>query len=117
MFSSTKEGLRSRQRRRSEASGQSKAARTRALLVEDNTVNQKLAVRSLEKQHCVATVACNGLRAIEGLQKKSFDLILMNIQMPLMDGFQATLRIREKKNSLEIISHHCHDRARYEQRS
>jgi osomolarity two-component system sensor histidine kinase NIK1 len=54
------------------------------LLAEDNAVNQKLAVRILEKYHHRVTVANNGLEAFEAIQKKRYDCILMDVQMPVM---------------------------------
>ncbi len=67
----------------------------RALLVEDNVVNQKLAVRLLEKQHFAVTVTPNGKEALAALDRESFDLVLMDVQMPEMGGFEATARIRQ----------------------
>jgi osomolarity two-component system, sensor histidine kinase NIK1 len=54
------------------------------LLAEDNTVNQRLAVKILEKYHHVVTVVGNGLEAVEAVQQKKFDVILMDVQMPIM---------------------------------
>ena len=69
----------------------------RILLAEDNPVNQLLASRLLEKQgHAVVTVG-NGRAAVERLEKESFNLILMDIQMPEVDGFEATATIRNKE--------------------
>jgi osomolarity two-component system sensor histidine kinase NIK1 len=65
------------------------------LLAEDNAVNQKLAVRILEKYHHRVTVANNGLEAVQHIQKKRFDCVLMDVQMPVMGGFEATAKIRE----------------------
>jgi osomolarity two-component system sensor histidine kinase NIK1 len=65
------------------------------LLAEDNAVNQKLAVRILEKYHHNVTVANNGLEAFEHIKKRRFDAILMDVQMPIMGGFEATAKIRE----------------------
>jgi CheY-like chemotaxis protein len=71
----------------------------RILLAEDNAVNQFLATRLLEKQcHHVVTVG-NGRAALERLEKETFDLILMDIQMPEMDGFEATAAIRKQEES------------------
>jgi len=66
----------------------------RILLAEDNLVNQKLASRLLENQGHVVVVAANGAQALNTLAKQSFDLILMDAQMPVMDGFEATAAIR-----------------------
>jgi PAS domain S-box-containing protein len=72
-----------------------KARGLRVLLVEDNRVNQKLAQSMLGKMgHCV-TLAINGREAVELVQMNSFDLVLMDIQMPVMGGVEATQRIRE----------------------
>ncbi|KAI1845716.1 hypothetical protein JX265_008699 [Neoarthrinium moseri] len=70
------------------------------LLAEDNRVNQRLAVKILEKYHHVVTVVSNGLEAVEAIQKKKFDVILMDVQMPIMGGFEATSKIREYERSL-----------------
>ncbi|KAI9728303.1 MAG: histidine kinase osmosensor [Cirrosporium novae-zelandiae] len=65
------------------------------LLAEDNEVNQKLAVKILQKYNHGVTVANNGLEAFEAIQKKRYDVILMDVQMPIMGGFEATAKIRE----------------------
>jgi CheY-like chemotaxis protein len=69
------------------------------LLVEDNPVNQRLATRMLEKRGHRVVLARNGREALEALEKASFDLIFMDVQMPEMDGFQATAAIREKETT------------------
>ena len=69
----------------------------RILVVEDNTVNQILAVRVLEKLGHSATVADDGSKALAALEQEQFDLVLMDVQMPVMDGFEATAAIREKE--------------------
>jgi two-component system sensor histidine kinase/response regulator len=70
------------------------------LLAEDNLVNQKLASRLLEKRNHTVTIVCNGKEALVALEKGHFDLVLMDIQMPEMGGFEATriLRQFEKTN-------------------
>ncbi|KAF2401591.1 hypothetical protein EJ06DRAFT_474895 [Trichodelitschia bisporula] len=65
------------------------------LLVEDNAVNQRFAVKILEKYHHKVTVANNGLEALEAIKQRRFDVILMDVQMPVMGGFEATGKIRE----------------------
>ena len=67
----------------------------RILLAEDNPTNQKLAVRLLERDGHQVTVAVNGREAIDHFSIGEFDLILMDCQMPEVDGFEATLKIRE----------------------
>jgi osomolarity two-component system sensor histidine kinase NIK1 len=65
------------------------------LLAEDNAVNQRLAVRILQKHHHTVTVANNGLEAFEAIKKKRYDVVLMDVQMPIMGGFEATANIRQ----------------------
>jgi two-component system, sensor histidine kinase and response regulator len=66
----------------------------RILLAEDNSVNQRLATRMLEKEGHLVVVAANGKEAMTAWLNQPFDLILMDMQMPEMDGFQATSAIR-----------------------
>jgi signal transduction histidine kinase/CheY-like chemotaxis protein len=73
--------------------------RARILLAEDNAVNQVLAIRLLEKRGYVVSLAGDGRAALTALEKDSFDLVLMDIQMPGMDGFEATSAIREKEKT------------------
>ena len=65
------------------------------LIAEDNPINQKLAVRLLQKQGHTSTVANNGREAVETWRRQPFDAILMDMMMPEMDGLEATITIRE----------------------
>jgi two-component system sensor histidine kinase/response regulator len=76
-----------------------KARGLRLLLVEDNRVNQKLALRLLEKMGHQVTLAINGREALDLLKPNSFDLVLMDIQMPVMGGIEATQRIRDAERT------------------
>jgi CheY-like chemotaxis protein len=67
------------------------------LIAEDNEVNQKFALRALKKAGHTATVANNGLKAVEAFANERFDLILMDVQMPEMDGYEATAAIRARE--------------------
>jgi two-component system sensor histidine kinase/response regulator len=67
----------------------------RILLVEDNRVNQELAMRLLKKMGHEVVLAVNGLEAVERVQRETFDLVLMDVQMPVMGGMEATRKIRE----------------------
>ena len=78
------------------------AAFLHVLLAEDNLVNQRLATRLLEKRGHRVVIAGNGREAVLALEKETFDLVLMDVQMPEMDGFQATGAIREKEKGTEI---------------
>jgi two-component system sensor histidine kinase/response regulator len=73
--------------------------RLRVLLAEDNAVNQLVALRLLERFGHTVTVAANGKKAVEAWEKGGFDAILMDVQMPEMDGWEATQAIREKERS------------------
>jgi PAS domain S-box-containing protein len=69
------------------------------LLAEDNLINQKMTVRLLEKQGWQVIVANNGKEAVELIKKNGFDLALMDVQMPEMDGLEATMEIRNREKT------------------
>ncbi len=76
-----------------------RAETLRILVAEDNLVNQRLIVRILEKRGHRVVVAANGREAVEAMEKEAFDIVLMDVQMPEMDGFEATAAIRTKEKS------------------
>src|SRR5262249_22198076 len=66
----------------------------KVLLVEDNDVNREVALGMLETMNCVIACAADGRQALEMIEKNYFDVVLMDCQMPVMDGFEATREIR-----------------------
>jgi CheY-like chemotaxis protein len=86
--------------------------RLSVLLAEDNIINQKLVTKILENHGHRVTVVNNGEEVLTTLEKEAFDLILMDIQMPKMDGFQATAEIRrrerETRTHLPIVAMTAH---------
>ncbi|MBL0098058.1 MAG: response regulator [Bacteroidetes bacterium] len=74
------------------------------LVAEDNVINQLLIRKVLESMNCEVTLVENGKLAVEALKEKSFDALLLDIQMPVMDGHQAAMVIRQSGNiSIPII--------------
>jgi len=77
----------------------------RVLLVEDNRVNQRVAVGLLERLGCEVDVACDGEEAVQKQAAKEYDVVLMDCQMPGVDGFAATRRIRENESRVQAATH------------
>ncbi|MBN2723425.1 MAG: PAS domain S-box protein [Deltaproteobacteria bacterium] len=85
----------------------------KVLVAEDNAINQKVAVKFLEKAGCIVDVASNGLDAVLAVNTGEYDIVFMDVQMPKMDGFEATRMIRESSirsmnNSIPIIAMTAH---------
>ncbi len=103
------------QTKSSEAQGQAglqkdQLGSLRLLLAEDNMVNQKVALRMLGKLGIRADVAANGIEVLEALERQPYDVVLMDVQMPEMDGLEATrvIRKRRPKGGLYIIAVTAH---------
>ncbi len=85
----------------------------RILLAEDNDINQKVAMNILKKLGYKADIAVNGMEAVNALEKDSYDLVLMDVQMPEMDGFEATKTIRNpdskvRNHNIPVIAMTAH---------
>lgn len=78
----------------------------RILLVEDNKTNQEFTIETLERMGCVVTLVVNGLEAVEITSRENFDLVLMDCEMPEMDGFEATqaIRLHEMKSGSKPLT-------------
>ena len=83
--------------------GKQETARGRVLLVEDNLINQKVAVKMLRKFGFNTSCAENGKEALEAFEKENYDIILMDMQMPVMDGLEATRGIRGREDDAHHI--------------
>lgn len=108
--------------RQSQVTVEDQVITSRVLVVEDNLINQLVARTVLEKQGHKVTLVANGKEALEMLRLMSFDLVLMDCQMPIMDGFEATQRIRngeagEQSQRLPIIAMTAHALAKDKERS
>jgi CheY-like chemotaxis protein len=81
-------------------------------VVEDNPVNRLVATRLIEKRNHTVRAVANGLEALEAIQKEGFDCLLMDVQMPVMDGLEATAAIRSMERDsgghLPIIAMTAH---------
>jgi len=69
--------------------------KARILLVEDNEMNRKIVISMLVQQEMVCDIATNGVAAIEAVMNKNYDIVFMDCQMPVMDGYESTMKIRE----------------------
>lgn len=92
----------------------------RVLLVEDYEINQKVALRMLKKLGIEADLARNGQEACDALEQDHYDLVLMDCEMPILDGFEATERIRRREregaDNVTIIAMTAHKGADEERR-
>jgi signal transduction histidine kinase/CheY-like chemotaxis protein len=78
------------------------------LVVDDNAINQKVASKLLQGLGCRVAIAGNGQEALELLEKVSYDIVFMDVQMPVMDGLQATRLLRERGNDTPVIAMTAH---------
>ncbi len=87
------------------------------LVAEDNLVNQKLISKILEKEGYRVTLAVNGIEALQLYEKKHFDIILMDLQMPAMGGEEATVKLRERGATLPIVALTAHALNEYREKT
>jgi two-component system sensor histidine kinase/response regulator len=83
--------------------GDSDKRPVRVLLAEDNAVNQMVAVRLLKKRGYEITVAGTGSEALAAWERNAYDLLLLDVQMPEMDGIEAALEIRRRENGTRRV--------------
>jgi signal transduction histidine kinase/CheY-like chemotaxis protein len=77
---------------------------TKVLLVEDNKINIMVCIQVLEKANITVDVAYNGLMAVDMVRKNKYDVVLMDIQMPIMDGYTSSIEIRKFNTTLPILA-------------
>ena len=77
---------------------------SKILIVEDSATNQEILLGILEPYNINIDIACNGLEAVDMVQKNSYEVVLMDIQMPVMDGYEATSIIRKTNENIPIIA-------------
>ena len=84
--------------------GQISSFHGKVLLVEDNAVNKKIATKILQKMHLEVETADNGKEAIDMCHEHAYDLIFMDVMMPVMDGLEATYKLRDEGNKTPIVA-------------